>query len=76
MTPIRSARVSREQTLRQVATELGIDPSTLAKIERGAQTPSRETARRIFEFYDGEIPLGAIYDPDFYASTAEEASAA
>lgn len=76
MTPIRAERKRRQLTLVQAAGQIGIDPSTLAKIERGDQLPSRETARAIFDLYEGTVPIGAIYDPLFPPHAGAPESAA
>jgi len=66
-------RAKRGLSCQQVADALEdkdfkIDPATVYRIEKGDQTPKRETARRLYKFYRDQnvrIPLGAIYDPTF-----------
>lgn len=58
-------RKSRGLSLDQVAASVGTDPTNLSRVEKGAQVPKRELARALFRFYDGRVPLGAIYDPEF-----------
>ena len=47
-----------------------MDISGLLRIESGENTPTRETARRIFKFYRGAVPLGVIFDPMHSSSFA------
>lgn len=61
-------RKSRGLSLAQVAAVVGTDPTNLLRVEKGAQVPKRELARRLFEFYGGAVELGAIYDPEFHAA--------
>lgn len=68
-------RKSRGLSLDQVAGCVGTDPTNLSRVERGAQVPKRELARALFEFYDGAVPLGTIYDPQ-YVPPNEQARAA
>lgn len=58
-------RKSRGLSLHVVAKAISTDPTNLSRVERGAQMPKRELARALFKFYDGVVPLGAIYDPEF-----------
>lgn len=62
------ARKSRGLSLAQVADQVGADFSNLSRVEKGQQVPKRELARALYRFYDGTVPLGAIYDPSFYAA--------
>lgn len=68
-------RKSRGLSLDQVAEIVGTDPTNLSRVEKGAQVPKRELARALFEFYDGAVPLGTIYDPT-YSPAAEHARTA
>lgn len=61
-------RKSRGLPLDQVAKAVGTDPTNLSRVEKGTQVPKRELARALFHFYDGRVPLGAIYDPEFHAA--------
>lgn len=56
-------RKSRGLSLAAVAEAVGTDAGNLSRIEKGAQPPKREMARRIFDFYGGAVPLAAIHDP-------------
>jgi transcriptional regulator with XRE-family HTH domain len=64
-TLLTQTRKSRGLSLDQVAGCVGTDPTNLSRVERGTQVPKRELARALFEFYDGVVPLGAIYDPQY-----------
>lgn len=56
-------RKSRGLSLADVGKAVGIDAGNVLRIERGAQLPTRETARKLYAFYGGAVPLGAVYDP-------------
>ncbi len=60
-------RKERGLSLAQVAEVVGTDQANLYRIENGTQVPKRELARALHKFYDGKIPIGAIYDPSFVA---------
>lgn len=66
-TLLTQTRKSRGLSLEKVAAAIETDQTNLSRIERGVQVPKRELARKLFCFYDGVIPLGAIYDPHFDA---------
>ena len=59
-TRLRKLRTKRSLTLVQAAGLLDTDPSNLARIERGEQTPSLALARRIADFY--RIGLNAVFN--------------
>lgn len=61
---LREARIAKKETLADVAELVGTDVGNLSRIERGEQIPQRELARRLFEHFDGAVPLGIIYDPE------------
>ena len=61
------ARKAKGPSLDQVARVVGTDQANLSRVEKGQQIPKRQLARSLHEFYGREIPLGAIYDPGFYA---------
>lgn len=54
---LRAARLSRQISANKLAKVLGVHPATLSRIERGLQVPSEQLAARIFEYFDGEIPI-------------------
>lgn len=60
------ARKAKDLSLEGVASQVGTDQANLSRIEKGAQIPKRELARRLYVFYDKSVPLGAIYDPQWY----------
>lgn len=68
-TLLTQTRKSRGLSLDQVAGIVGTDPTNLSRVEKGAQVPKRELARALFEFYDGAVPLGVIYDPQYVPAT-------
>lgn len=49
---IRKLREEANLSLRQVATDLKIDPSLLGKFERNERNPSREFAKQISLYYE------------------------
>ncbi len=61
-------RRAKGLSLEQVATIVGTDQGNLSRIEKGLQIPKRPLARALYFFYERQIPLGAIYDPQFYAA--------
>lgn len=54
-----------KRSLVTVANAISVNRSTLYRIEAGTVAPTRETARRLFEYYAGAVPLAHIYDPEF-----------
>ena len=65
MTPLREARKRRGLTVAEVAKAIGTDPSNLSRLELGQTTPSRELARKLYRFYEGDIKPIDLYDPTF-----------
>lgn len=65
--PLAQMRKARGLSLEEVADKTGTDQANLSRIERGLQIPKRETARNLWRFYQGQVPVGAIYDPELYA---------
>lgn len=65
--PLAQMRKARGLSLEEVAEKTGTDQANLSRIERGLQIPKRETARNLWHFYQGQVPVGAIYDPELYA---------
>lgn len=61
---VREARLARGETLAEVAEAVETDVGNLSRIERGEQLPQRDLARRLFEHFEGAVPLGVIYDPE------------
>lgn len=59
-------RKSRGLSLDALARQVGTDQANLSRVERGLQIPNRPLARKLYQYYGGAVPLGAIYDPEFY----------
>ena len=70
---LRQARADSGLTAEKAASAAGCDRTTLYRIEDGQNLPSRDLARALFELYGGAVPLGFIYDPDFYRALAAAA---
>lgn len=64
-TLLTTMRKSRGLSLKDLADVVGTDRTNLSRVERGVQIPNRPLARALFKFYDGAVPLGAVYDPEF-----------
>jgi transcriptional regulator with XRE-family HTH domain len=47
---IKDYRLQKGASLRKLAKELGIDPGTLARWERGVSNPSRKMSKRLYAF--------------------------
>ncbi len=62
-TALQKARESMGFSSRRVAEAMKIDVSGLHRIENGDVQPNRDSARHIYAFYEGVIPIGVIYDP-------------
>lgn len=56
-------RKSRGLSLEQVAVAVGTHHTNLLRIEHGEQRPKADVAQRIFEFFNGVVPLAKIYFP-------------
>ncbi len=59
-------------TIRQLATALSCDNALLSRIERGKARPSIALARKIFQYFSGELHLAEIHDP-FYGQEEDNA---
>lgn len=70
MKTLRTVREKRKLTLDDVARKVGCNAGNLSRIERGEQMPSRNLARELYDFFGGEVPLSAIYDPEHRESAA------
>ncbi len=62
---VRAARLEEGITLDELASRTGISMAGLSLIERGKRTPSKATARALYQYFGGAVSLGAIYDPEF-----------
>lgn len=60
-------RRARGLSLDHVAKTVGTDQANLSRVEKGLQVPKRALARALHSFYEGKIPIGAIYDPGFHS---------
>ena len=69
---MRALRKARKLRLQDVATATGILVATLSRIETAGQLPNRNDARALFDFYEGTLELGEIYDPFFERDRARE----
>lgn len=67
-TPLRLARERREMTIAQVSSATGLDPSNLSRIERGYQTPSKNVAEKLAQFFCHEVTEIQILYPERYTS--------
>lgn len=65
-TPLRLVRKRREMTIVQVAMAVGLDPGNLSRIERGCQTPSKDVAEKLANFFGNEITEIHILYPERY----------
>ena len=67
---LKQHRKKLHRPLHEVAAAIGVNRSTLYRIEGGIVAPSRETARALFDYYGGQVPLAHIYDPEYAAKAA------
>lgn len=73
LTPLKTIRMARELKQKDVAAAVGTHPANLLRIEAGTQTPKPDVAHALFDFYGGEVSLGAIYDGKFSAERGLDA---
>jgi len=66
-TKLKKERQKLARPLAQVARETGIHRTTLYRLEAGEATPNQTTARTLFDYYEGRVPLAHIYDPVYAA---------
>lgn len=64
-----------KQTVQAVADAIGVNRSTLYRIEAGEVAPTRTTARALFDHYSGAVPVAHCYDPT-YARREDRATVA
>ncbi len=62
---LRKARDDSGKTAGEISQAVGCSRPTLYRAEKGEACPKPELARRLFEFYQGRVPLAHIYDPQF-----------
>lgn len=63
-TPLRAARLRRQETLIQVGKACLIDPGNLSRIERGEQLPGKDVVARLVDYFGGEISEVQIIYPE------------
>ena len=68
-TPLRRARLRSGKTTTAVASEAGVNQSTISRIETGSQTPSPELAATLAEMFG--IPEIEILYPERYVDTVD-----
>lgn len=66
--PLKRARIKRDQTLQFVANAVGIDTGNLSRIERGLQIPSKELAEKLVRHFDNEVTETQIIYPERFAA--------
>lgn len=71
--PLKQARLKREQTLQFVADAVGIDTGNLSRIERGIQVPSKELTEKLARHFDNEVTETQIIYPERFAVEANVA---
>lgn len=71
--PLKQARLKREQTLQYVADAVGIDTGNLSRIERGIQVPSKELTEKLARHFDNEVTETQIIYPERFAVEANVA---
>jgi len=62
---LREARAASGKTAAAICSEVGCTRPTLYRIEKGEVVPMHTTARALYFFYQGTVPLAHIYDPIF-----------
>ena len=62
---LRRARAKSGKTADEICHATGCTRPTLYRVEAGEVTPKRPLARALFRFYNGEVPIAHIYDPEF-----------
>lgn len=72
--PLKKARLKREQTLQEVADAVGIDTGNLSRIERGLQVPSKELAEKLAKHFDNSVTETEIFYPERFATEANVAT--
>ncbi len=67
ITPLRQARIDRNESIAWVATQVAVTPPHLSRVECGKRQPNRDLARALYRYYGGTVDLGLIYDATFGA---------
>lgn len=63
-TPLRAARLNRQQTLQQVADAVDVDVGHLSRVETGRQMASPELAARLAGYYGYDVTEVQILYPE------------
>lgn len=66
-TPLRLIRERNNKTILDVALAIGIDQGGLSRIERGKQTPTKDVAEKLANYFSGEINEIHILYPERFA---------
>ncbi len=66
--PLRRAREQRGLTLKEVADRVAVDPGNLSRVERGEQTPSKETIDALCKYFGNTITEIQIIYPERFLS--------
>lgn len=74
ISPLKKARLSREQTLQFVANAVGIDTGNLSRIERGIQVPSKDLTEKLAKYFEGEVTETQIIYPERFADGSNVAN--
>jgi transcriptional regulator with XRE-family HTH domain len=73
MTPLKRIRTKKKFTQQYVADHVGVNQSTILRIERGEVWPERETLEKLVSFFDGEIKVEQILFPKHKAKVKYKA---
>lgn len=71
---LRRIRIERGLTTQDVANSVDHDRSSISNVETGKTTPGKQLARGLYREFNGEVPLAAIYDAEFYEEIESGAS--
>jgi transcriptional regulator with XRE-family HTH domain len=72
--PLKQARLNREQTLQYVADAVGIDTGNLSRIERGLQVPTKDLTEKLAKFFDNEVTETQIIYPERFTTESNVAA--
>ena len=73
--PLKKIREKRNLKIVEVAEKVGVTPSNLGRIERGAQIPNRVLAEKLAVFFDGEISEMEILYPERFSAASQKEGA-
>lgn len=63
--PLEAAREAAGLSYYRISLDLDMSRATVMRIHKGMHQPTREHARAIFEYYNGAVTLGQVYDPQY-----------